>query len=329
MANTDHGPGKKHGVRRAVVFFTGAVILLIIISMVGSAIIGSANSVYTYAPTEAMMATGRPEPTAQAAEPTLPAADTPIAPDEQSTSALTQRVIIREGYISLVVEDTQASKKAITEIVSETEAEGAFVVTSNERYAADGQMPTIYITIRVPANRFDEVMERLAAMSVRVSLRSEDAQDVTEEYVGLQARLESMEAARDRLREIMQEAETVEELLLAEQQLAEREAEIAAIQGRLKYLSQAAQLSKIEISLYPAASSQPIAPRWQPGETAREALEGVVKSAQGAVDIVIYFGIAILPWLTVFGLIVFGAYHIAKRYRGKHNRNKKNGHDTL
>ena len=213
--------------------------------------------------------------------------------------------------------------------MSETEAEGAFVVTSNERYAADGQMPTIYITIRVPANRFDEVMERLAAMSVRVSLRSEDAQDVTEEYVGLQARLESMEAARDRLREIMQEAETVEELLLAEQQLAEREAEIAAIQGRLKYLSQAAQLSKIEISLYPAASSQPIAPRWQPGETAREALEGLVKSAQGAVDIVIYFGIAILPWLTVFGLIVFGAYHIAKRYRGKHNRNKKNGHDTL
>ena len=276
--DADHSSGKKHGVRRTALFFAGAVILLIIISMVGSAIIGSANSVYTYAPEKAVIVTKMVraagesyEPTAKAAEPTLPPADTPIAPDEQSTSVHTQRVIIREGYISLVVEDTKASEKAITEIVSEMESEGAFVVTSNERDAGDDQMPTIYLTIRIPANRFDEVMERLVAMSVRVSQRSEDAQDVTEEYVDLQARLESMESARDRLRGIMQEAETVEELLLAEQQLAEREAEIEAIQGRLKYLSQAAQLSKIEISLYPAASSQPIAARWRPSETARTA----------------------------------------------------------
>lgn len=329
MANTDHGPDKKHRVRRTVLFFTGAVLLLIIASIVGSAIIGPANNIYTYAPAEAMMATSKPEPTANAAEPTIPSVGATTASHRQSTSASSQRVIIREGYISLVVEDTKASKKAITEIVAEMEAEGAFVVTSNEQGAVDDQMPTIYLTIRVPSNRFDEVMERLAAMSVRVSHRREDAQDITEEYVDLQARLESMEAARDRLRVIMKEAGTVEELLLAEQQLAAREAEIAAIQGRLKYLSQAAQLSKIEISLYPAASSQPIAARWQPSETAREALEGLVKSAQGAVDIIIYFGIAILPWLVVFGLIVYGVYHIVKRYRGRHHRNEKEERNTL
>ena len=331
--DTDHSSGKKHRVRRTALFFAGAVLLLIIASIVVSAITEPADSVYTYAPEKAVMVTKIVqaagvgyEPTALPAATQPAAADTPIAPNEQSTSAISRRVIIREGYISLVVEDTQASKQAITEIVAEMEAEGAFVVASNEQGAVDDQMPTIYITIRVPSNRFDEVMERLAAMSVRVSQRREDAQDVTEEYVDLQARLESMEAARDRLREIMQEAETVEELLLAEQQLAEREAEIAAIQGRLKYLSQAAQLSKIEISLYPAASSQPIAPRWQPGETAREALEGLVKSAQGAVDIAIYFGIAILPWLIASGLVMYGAYHVARRYRGGHNRNK---HGTL
>ena len=49
---------------------------------------------------------------------------------------------------------------------------------------------------------------------------------VTEDYVDAQARLASMEAARDRLRQIMAEAKTTEDLLRAEQQLTQREADI-------------------------------------------------------------------------------------------------------
>jgi hypothetical protein len=228
-----------------------------------------------------------------------------------------QRVIIRDGYISLAVKDTRASSIAVEQMVKEMETEGAFIVTSQETSATDDPMPEIRMTIRVPAERFDEVMDRLAALGVKVLNRNETAEDVTEEYVDLQARLEAMETARERLKEIMSKAETVEELLSAEQQLTAREAEIESIQGRLEYLTQSAEMSKIEITLLPSVLNLPLGAQWQPGETVRKAYRGLVKSAQGAVDLLIYFGIVGLPWLIILGLIAFGVRHMVRRYRAR------------
>ena len=228
-----------------------------------------------------------------------------------------QRVIIRDGYISLAVKDTRASSMAIEQMVKEMETEGAFIVTSQETSRTDDPLPEIRMTIRVPAERFDEVMDRLAALGVKVLDRNEVAEDVTEEYVDLQARLEAMEAARERLQEIMSKAETVEELLSAEQQLTAREAEIESIQGRLEYLTQSAKMSKIEITLLPSVLNLPLGAQWQPGETVRKAYRGLVKSAQGAVNLLIYFGIVGLPWLVILGLLAFGVRRLVRRYRAK------------
>jgi hypothetical protein len=228
-----------------------------------------------------------------------------------------QRVIIRDGYISLAVKDTRASSLAVEQMVKEMETEGAFIVTSRETSGTDDPMPEIRMMIRVPAERFAEVMDRLAALGVKVLDRNETAEDVTEEYVDLQARLEAMETARERLKEIMSKAETVEELLNAEQQLTVRETEIESIQGRLEYLTQSAEMSKIEITLLPSVLNLPLGAQWQPGETVRRAYRGLVKSAQGAVDLLIYLGIVGLPWLVILGLIVFGVRRMVRRYRAK------------
>jgi hypothetical protein len=228
-----------------------------------------------------------------------------------------QRVIIRDGYISLAVKDTRASSIAIEQMVKEMETEGAFIVTSQETSGTDDLMPEIRMTVRVPAERFDEVMDRLAALGVKVLDRNEAAEDVTEEYVDLQARMEAMETARERLKEIMSKAETVEELLSAEQQLTAREAEIESIQGRLEYLTQSAKMSKIEITLLPSVLNLPLGAQWQPGETVRKAYRGLVRSAQGALDLLIYFGIVGLPWLVILGLIAFGVRRLVRRYRTK------------
>jgi len=224
------------------------------------------------------------------------------------------RVIIQEGQITLIVEDTHATLEAIRAIVGEMATEGAFIVTSEERVDVESQVSIASMAIRVPAARFDEVMDRLAALAVRLEEQRETAEDITEEYVDLQGRLASMEAARDRLRHFMAEAETVEELLRVEPKLAEREAEIESLRGRLKYLTESAQLSQVEIKLRPSVLSKQVAALWQPGETARSAYAGLVKSLQAAVDILIYFGIGLLPWLVVVGLVVYGIWRVERRY---------------
>jgi hypothetical protein len=183
--------------------------------------------------------------------------------------------------------------------------DGAFVIASNESGNRNGS-PTVNISIRVPAAEFDTTMDWLAEQAAEgtTATRSETADDVTAEYVDLAARVESLQAARDRLLELMQNAETTEELLLAEQQLTQREAEIDSLQGRLQYLSQSAQLSRIDITLHPYILNQPLETGWRPAETVRRAYESLLESGEGFANFVITFVIAVLPWLVVGGLLL-------------------------
>jgi hypothetical protein len=239
------------------------------------------------------------------------ATEAPAAAEEpHSVANLPQpveRLVIRNGSISMVVEDIRAAQQSIQHMVAEMAGEGAFVVSSEEQGGIEGSSPYITMDIRVPATRFDEVMDRLAKLAVDVTNRNESGQDVTEEYVDLQARLESLEAARQRLLKIMEDARTTDELLKAEGQLTQREAEIESIKGRVQYLTQSARLSSIHIELQPYILSQPVVgARWRPAETVRGAFEALVDSLRNFGDFLIFFGIAILPWLLLIGLMIYG-----------------------
>lgn len=228
-----------------------------------------------------------------------------------------ERLIIRSGYLTLTVEDTLAAQKEVEKIVTELAGEGAFVVSNDARASTEGESPYIDIVIRIPAAKFDEVLDRIEKLAVKVDQRTESAQDVTEEYVDLNTRLETLEAARDRLLNIMKNAATTEELLLAEQQLTQREAEIESIKGRIKYLSESARLSSVTISLYPYRPSQPLDSNWRPAETFRGAVDALVNSLRGFADFLIVFVIAILPWLLVIGAVWWNVARIVRKRRAK------------
>jgi len=225
----------------------------------------------------------------------------------------TERLIIRTGRVSMVVEDTRAARAAIEGLVTEMAAQGAFIVSGDEYGGTGGAQPHITMSIRVPAIHFDQTMDLLADMAVEVTNRNESAQDVTEEYVDLEARLESLEAARQRLLEIMEESRSTKDLLEAEQQLTQREAEIESIKGRMKYLSQSAQLSSIWIELEPHILSQPVDDGWRPAETVRRAVQALLAGLRGFGDFLIFFAIAILPWLILVVLVILVVVWLIRR----------------
>ena len=233
-----------------------------------------------------------------------------------------ERLIIRTGNISMAVEDTLAAQATIEDMVEAMAAEGAFVVSAEEHGGVEGSKPYITMSIRIPADRFAATMDRLAELAVNVNSRNESAQDVTEEYVDLEARLESLEAARQRLLEIMEEARNTKDLLEAEQQLTQREAEIESIKGRMQYLEQSARLSSIWIELQPYILSQPVGDEWRPAETGRRAIDTLLDGLRGFGDFAIFFAIAILPWLLVIGMVIFLIVALI-RWRARVRRKKE------
>jgi hypothetical protein len=253
-----------------------------------------------------------------------------LAKDSGDSASVTERMIIRSGRVAMIVEDTRAARSAIEAMVAEMAPEGAFIVSGDEYGGTGGAQPHISMSIRVPASQFARTMDRLADMAIDVTNRNESAQDVTEEYVDLEARLESLEAARQRLLEIMEESRSTKDLLEAEQQLTQREAEIESIKGRMKYLSQSALLSSIWIELEPHILSQPVDDTWRPAETVRRAVQALLSGLRGFAEFLIFFAIAILPWLLLI-LLVVGVlvWFVRRRSRSKKPKDKEENREQV
>jgi hypothetical protein len=229
----------------------------------------------------------------------------------QTASQPSDRMIVHDGSLTIVANDTRLARQSIEEMVSEFAVEGAFVVSSNETYPSSGLMPVVNMVLRVPVARYDESMNRIANLGIQVVGRTETAQDVTQDYVDTTARIQALETSRDRLLEIIKEAKNTDDLLRAEQELSSRETEIEAAKARQQNLAKTAALSSITVSLRPAVTSQPVVvPGWDPAATLHDAMGVFLTGLRGFADGAIFFVITTLPWLVVIGLLIFGVVRL-------------------
>lgn len=222
------------------------------------------------------------------------------------------RLIIRTGDMSIVVTDTE---EAMTTIAGMAESAGGWVVNSSVYQFNDDAMSGD-MTIRIPAEGFDSILEQIQSLAVEVTRVSTSGQDVTEEYVDLSARLANLEATADRVRDFLDEARNVEEALAVNQELSRLEGEIEALKGRLQYLEQSAAFSTLSINLTPDVLAQPLqVAGWQPQGVARSAVEALVSALQTLVDAGIWLVIFVLPIVLLIAIPIWLLIRFLRRRR--------------
>ena len=123
-------------------------------------------------------------------------------------SASEERMIVRNGDISLVVEDVIKSRDEIARIAIRL---GGFVVSSS--ISGEEQDRRGVISIRVPDDEFERTLAELRGLAVRVTSESTISRDITEEYVDLQARLNNAEATEGQYLALLDKATDVEDIL--------------------------------------------------------------------------------------------------------------------
>jgi hypothetical protein len=226
----------------------------------------------------------------------------PLPVENIMTDALAQaqgpRVIIYTGNISLVVKDTRESVQMITVLANE---QGGYV--SNANIYQYNEVPRGSITIRVPAETYEETLSRLRAMAIRVESENTGTQDVTEEFVDLEARktnLEHTEAALQKLLDDRQQLGRTGDILEVHRELTNIRGQIEQIEGRMRYLANQAALSTITVELTPDVLYQPVSVAgWEPQGVAREALQALVAALQGLVNLLIWLVILVFPLLII------------------------------
>ncbi len=133
-------------------------------------------------------------------------------------------MIVRTGNLVLIVNDVPETLQRIVDLAINL---GGYVVTSNQY--KEGERLVGQITVRVDADRFTEAMRTLRGYAIEVSSENTSSQDVTEEYVDLQAKLKNLEAAEQQLLVILQKAEKVEDILAIQRELTDVRGQIVAI----------------------------------------------------------------------------------------------------
>lgn len=227
------------------------------------------------------------------------------------------RMIIKNAEMHLVVSSVDEALTRIEGLVADV---GGYILNSRtwfqngEKYAS--------LTFAVPSERFEETLGRLRRIGVKVADESTSGQDVSQEYVDLEARLANLEAAAARLREFLKEAKSVEEALQVEARLRELEGEIAQVKGRMNFLKGRSAYSLITVILEPLRPTPTPTPTptpiiWDPGETFREATGVLGLLLRALVDLSIWMLVLGGPFILPAGAIAFVVYRLRNRHRPK------------
>jgi hypothetical protein len=226
-----------------------------------------------------------------------------------AASQAIERKIIRDANLTLeVASPTDVQSK----IVTIAESNGGFVVTSEttQRTTEGGTKPetTVNLVVRVPAAQFNQAIGQIRALSSRIIQEKITGQDVTEEYIDLEARIKNQKALEAQFLEIMKRAIKVQDALDVQSQLADVRTEIERLEGRRRFLENQSSLSTITITFQPPTSIVSTTGFWY---SIRSAFADGVDVAAAIVLFLIRAVVALLPVLV---LIVLPAALITKLF---------------
>lgn len=213
------------------------------------------------------------------------------------------RLIIKTGYLSLVVKDVP---EGVGKIHAFAASKGGFVVSSN--ISKDGLSPYAEVTIRIPSEVFDGGVQEVKNMG-EVKSERVNGQDVTEEYVDLEARLKNLRLTETQFVTIMQKAQRIEDILAVQRELTTVRGEIESLQGRMKYLSESAKMSTLTVYLAADPQNLPVVDNddaWKPLAVWKEAVRSLLEIGKGVVNFFIWV-VAYIPVWIVISVGVFGA----------------------
>ena len=229
------------------------------------------------------------------------------ADQSNSIAAAMDRKILRDAALTLEVGTPAEIQRKITSIA---ESLGGFVVTSESKQRQIGdakQELEVNLVIRVPATQFGPALDQIRSTGSRVIQEKITGQDVTEEFIDLEARLKTQKALELQFLEIMKQAHKVEDALEVQRQIAEVRTEIEKLEGRKRFLENRASLSTITVDL-----QSPAAIAVNTSGFGRNIREAVADSVDLAVAIVLFLIRFVIVMIPILILVIIPGWLIAR-----------------
>jgi len=266
-----------------------------------------------------------------------------IAADVPPATALSAHHLVRTGDLSLLVaRGTLLS--AVDRITAMTQGMNGYVMSSAlgsespgmtapvEPLALDSEMvpsatdksataigtnPYATLTVRVPESSFDAAVKRFAALGDVQSV-STSSEDVTSQYVDLQARLRHYRAVESRLVDFLAATNNVNQMLAVQDRIDNVQLTIEQLSAQLKSLRETTTYGTLTIFL--REKNVPQAGAIDPSDTFTGTLVHSIKVLGHGARVTGLVLTALLPFVVVFGGIGLVVWFVVRRARRGHRQ---------
>ena len=216
-------------------------------------------------------------------------------------AANVDRALIKTGTVRVEVENYSTAEAATGARASEL---GGYVSSSDVTLHRTNNETwrTGYVEVRVPSENFTAMFESSRGQGTVLAADS-NTEDVTDQLVDLNARLENLEAERDRLRTLYESANTTEDLLRVQERLSEVQGEIERLEAKQRSLEDQVAFSTLRIELREPRPEGDRTPR--PAFHEQSPVSAFLNSVQGFLTFgrtVLIACVAAVPWVVGLGV---------------------------
>lgn len=248
--------------------------------------------------------------------------------DDGSGALSANRKVIRNASLDMVVANPSEAAEQITAMAEEA---GGYISETNLYRTSYGGTAALQgtLTVRVPAESLDALLEQLAALAIEVRSRGLDTQDVTDQYSDVDSQLRNLEATEVELRAMLEEVRerpnaTTEDIMSVYRTLTEVRSEIETLQGRKNMYDNLIALATIEVVLYPDVANLPLVEEgWRASAVARSAQRALVDAMQGLGTVLIWGVMFFLPLALVILVPLFIVGWLLRLWIRRMSRNRK------
>ncbi len=220
--------------------------------------------------------------------------------------------IIYTAYINIETKKYDDDVTAVKELV---EKYGGYLEYSDMSGKAEDGDRYCSFTARIPVDKYDDFMLSTEEVGA-VTSKSETAEDVTSNYVDVQARIESLKTKLKKLQELEAQADNMTDLLDIEDRINDTQYQLESYTAQLKTLDSQIEYCTVTINIsevvtYTNSQKESLASRV--AEAFRGSLEGFIGFLQNALITLIY----LLPYIVILLIIALVVTVLLKRRKNR------------
>lgn len=222
------------------------------------------------------------------------------------------RKIIYTAFLNIETKDFDGSQVSMKKLVA---LNGGYIESSDVHGRADEYYHSGNYVIRIPVAKYNDFIESCGTIGSIYS-KSEDADDVTSEYVDVNARIKSLQTKLARLEELEQKAENLTDLLEIEDRINETQYQLENYQGQLKSLNDKIDYCTVNINLESVEDYTPVEEASFLSKISDAFIEGIevfVNAIQEIILIIIF----LLPLIVVATIVVVIVLKVRKKKKAK------------